>query len=34
MVDGGEGDFCWGYYSMDHAIEDAKSIIDCETAAA
>lgn len=34
MVDGGEGDSCWGYYSMDHAIEDAKSIIDCETEAA
>jgi hypothetical protein len=34
MVDGGDGDSCWGYYSMDHAIEDAKSIIDCETEAA
>lgn len=34
MVDGGDGDSCWGYYSMDHAIEDAKSIIDSETVAA
>lgn len=34
MIDGGDGDSCWGYYSTDHAIEDAKSIIDCETAAA
>lgn len=34
MIDGGDGDSCWGYYSMDHAIEEARSIIDCETAAA
>ena len=28
MIDNGNGDSCWGYYSTDAAIEDAKSIID------
>lgn len=30
IVDGTDGDSCWGFYSMDDAIEEAKASIDCD----
>lgn len=34
MIDDGDMDSCWGFYSMEHAIEEAKSIIDSSSVVA